>query len=432
MNDLLDPRNVPVVTADNREALLKDTSLFFRFLANAGNMLTFGSLLFVLPDGRKIRFDSDNQSDEMAVINVHNYVMARRILFGGIIGFYKSFADGDWDTPDLAQTLFVLAKNADDIQNVFLAHPVVRTINNFAHALNKNTKKQAQKNIMAHYDLGNAFYEKWLDPTMTYSSALFTSENQPLSEAQQAKYASLARQIELRPGESVLEIGSGWGGFAEFAAREIGANVTGLTISPEQHRYANERMYKQGLSDKVEIRLQDYRDVQGQFDKIASIEMFEAVGREYWPAYFSKVYESLKSDGRAGLQIITIADRFYENYVRGTDFIQRYVFPGGMLPSPTVFKTHVEEAGLKLTNTLSFGQDYARTLHKWHDRFLGVWADLQPMGFDDQFKKLWEFYLAYCEAGFRAETTDVKQVTLVTELINQDYLEIPLPVIALP
>ncbi len=400
------------ITPENREELLKGTPLFFRLLANVGHRMVFGSVVFILPDNRIIKFDSGNEPEQMAVVTVNYYVMARRILFGGIIGFYKSFADNHWQTPDLAQTIYVFARNADEIQKVLTAHPVLRTVNNLAHTMNKNTKTGSRKNIMAHYDLGNAFYEKWLDPTMTYSSALFTSPEQSLSEAQTSKYASLARQIELRPEESVLEIGSGWGGFAEFAAKEVGANVTGLTISPAQYEYARERIYKQGLNEKVEFRLQDYRDVSGQFDKVASIEMFEAVGKEYWPTYFGKIRDSLKSNGRAGLQIITIADRFYDNYVKGTDFIQRYVFPGGMLPSPSVFKKHVEDAGLTLTNTISFGQDYARTLNSWHKRFLAVWNDLQLMGFDDQFKKLWEFYLAYCEAGFRAETTDVKQVTL--------------------
>ena len=217
----------------------------------------------------------------------------------------------------------------------------------------------------------------------------------------------------MQEADNVLEIGSGWGGFAEYAAKEVGAKVTGLTISPAQYDYACERMFRLGLNEKVEIRLQDYRDVEDTFDKVASIEMFEAVGREYWPAYFNKINDCLVSGGQAGLQIITIADRFFDNYVRSTDFIQRYVFPGGMLPSPSVFKRHVEDAGLTLASSLSFGQDYARTLSSWHKSFLDSWQDLQPMGFDQQFKKLWEFYLAYCEAGFRAETTDVKQVTLV-------------------
>ncbi len=401
-----------ILTRDNKRHLLRGAPLFFRLLANAGEMLTYGVLVFTLPDGRKITFNSGVDTHEVAYIKIHNFVMARRVILGGIIGFYKSYADNNWSTPDLAQALYILARNADDIQSVLTAHPVLRTLNNFNHGMNKNTKSGSRKNIMAHYDLGNSFYEKWLDKSMTYSSALFNQNTQTLQEAQNAKYASLAEQINLQPGDTVLEIGSGWGGFAEYAAKERGAHITGLTISPAQYEYAQERMYKQGLNEKVEIRLQDYRDVKGSFDKVASIEMFEAVGKEYWPVYFSKVHNSLKPNGKAGLQIITIADRFYENYSKGTDFIQRYVFPGGMLPSPSVLKGNIEKAGMKLTQTITFGQDYAKTLHSWHDRFLEVWDELQPLGFDDQFKKLWEFYLAYCEAGFRAETTDVCQVTL--------------------
>ena len=401
------------VTAENRDRQLAGTPLFFRLFAGAAEKLAYGSLVLHLPDGRCLEFPSPVESDEKALINIHDYAMARRTLFGGTIGFYESYAADEWSTPDLAQTLYVLAKNTDQVQKIMQAHPLLRTFNNLSHALNRNTKGGSRKNIMAHYDLGNAFYEKWLDPTMTYSSALFSSPDLPLDHAQTAKYESLARQIRLKPDERVLEIGSGWGGFAEYAAREIGARVTGVTISPEQYEYACERMQRQGLNEKVEIRLQDYRDVTERFDKIASIEMFEAVGKEYWPTYFAKIHNSLNENGRAGLQIITIADRFYPFYEKAADFIQRYVFPGGMLPSPSVLQQHVERAGLKLTDSLSFGQDYAKTLNNWHDRFLQAWDDLTHMGFDDQFRKLWQFYLAYCEAGFRAESTDVRQVTLV-------------------
>ena len=333
-------------------------------------------------------------------------------MLGGSIGFYESFADDQWESPDLAQTLFVFAQNSDIIQMVMKGHPVLRVFNSLHHRRNKNTKSGSRRNIMAHYDLGNAFYEKWLDPSMTYSSALFTSPGQSLVEAQLNKNKSLATQIGLQTGESVLEIGSGWGGFAEYAAKEVGAHVTGVTISPEQYDYARERIFREGLNEKVEIRLQDYRDIDDKFDKIASIEMFEAVGKEYWPTYFNKVQQSLNEGGRAGLQIITIADRFYEKYAKSPDFIQRYVFPGGMLPSPEILNAQVEKAGMKITDKLSFGQDYATTLNNWHERFLHVWDDLTPLGFDSRFKKLWRFYLAYCEAGFKAETTDVCQVTL--------------------
>ena len=401
-----------LVTPENKKEVLANTGFFFKLLANVGEMLAYGKVVFHLPDGRMIAFDSGNASDQIAEIKVRNYAMASRILFGGIIGFYKSYADHQWDTPNLAQTLYVLAMNADHIQSTLNAHPVLRTLNQFAHGINKNTKSGSKKNIMAHYDLGNEFYEKWLDSTMTYSSALFQTPDQSLSDAQTSKYASLASKLSLTEGDSVLEIGSGWGGFAEYAAKEHGAKITGLTISPAQYEYAQERMFREGLNEKVEIRLQDYRDVQGSFDKIASIEMFEAVGKEYWPVYFSKIHDSLKSNGSAALQIITIADRFYENYDKGSDFIQQYVFPGGMLPSPSILEKQISKAGLKLNETISFGADYAKTLSNWHKTFLQVWDDLVPLGFDDRFKTLWQFYLAYCEAGFRAKTTDVCQVSI--------------------
>ncbi|MCI5045228.1 MAG: cyclopropane-fatty-acyl-phospholipid synthase family protein [Aquisalinus sp.] len=402
-----------LVTSENREALIRNKPLFFRLLVNILDRLTYGTLVLILPNGQALKFASEQGQDQHASIFIKDYTVARRVLMGGIIGFYKSYQADEWDSPDLAQALYVLARNADDIQSTLLAHPAIRWANKLAHAMNRNTKSGSKKNIMAHYDLGNSFYEKWLDPSMTYSSAFFDGSDGSLTDAQHKKYASLAGRISLQESDSVLEIGSGWGGFAEYAAKEVGASVTGLTISPAQYDYARERMYRLGLNEKVQIRLQDYRDVEDTYDKVASIEMFEAVGQEYWPAYFSKINDCLVSGGKAGLQIITIADRFFDNYVRSTDFIQRYVFPGGMLPSPSVFGKHVEEAGLTLSSTLSFGQDYARTLSSWHDSFLNAWQDLQPMGFDQHFKKLWQFYLAYCEAGFRAETTDVKQVTLV-------------------
>ncbi|GGD03311.1 SAM-dependent methyltransferase [Aquisalinus flavus] len=401
-----------IITPQTRETALRGTPLFFRLMANVFDRLSYGSIVCHLPDGRVVKFDSGNHSEETATFLIRNYAVARRSLLGGAIGFYESYEADQWDSPDLAQTLYVMAQNVDGMQQELAANPVVRTVNNVLHAVNKNTKEGSKRNIMAHYDLGNAFYEKWLDPSMTYSSALYAEPGQPLDQAQTEKYASLARRIDLKAGETVLEIGSGWGGFAEFAAREVGARVTGVTISPEQYNYACERMQRAGLNDKVEIRLQDYRDVQGSFDKIASIEMFEAVGKEYWPTYFGKVRENLKSGGLAGLQVITIADHLYPYYEKAADFIQRYVFPGGMLPSPQIMADQSRRAGLSLVDTHSFGQDYAQTLKTWHESFLHAWDDIQAIGFDERFKKLWRYYLAYCEAGFRAGTTDVSHYTL--------------------
>jgi cyclopropane-fatty-acyl-phospholipid synthase len=247
---------------------------------------------------------------------------------------------------------------------------------------------------------------------MTYSSALYESPSQPLDQAQRAKYAALARSIELKPGQHVLEIGCGWGGFAEFAAKEVGAKVTGVTISQAQHDFARQRLFDQGLADKAEIRLIDYRDVQGKFDSVASIEMFEAVGEEYWPTYFSKIRDVLPPGGRAGLQIITIRDELFARYRSHTDFIQRYVFPGGMLPSEARLKQETDAAGLAWTDVNRFGQNYADTLAEWAARFEAAWDDIKGLGFDERFRRLWRFYLSYCEAGFRTERTNVIQLGL--------------------
>ncbi|MFN0022674.1 MAG: class I SAM-dependent methyltransferase [Parvularculaceae bacterium] len=401
------------VTAANREQALAGAPLFFRLGANMAARIRYGALVFVLPDGRKLKFSGQLEPDAVGIIEVKNYAFARRSVLGGGVGFFETFADGHWDSPDLTTVLYVFAKNADYVHEALTATPVVRLFMRLRHQLNRNTKNGSKRNIMAHYDLGNSFYEKWLDGTMTYSSARFSHSGTDLAAAQRNKYLTLAQSINLKPGESVLEIGSGWGGFAEFAAKEVGATVTGLTISPSQLDYAQARIFREGLSERVTFKLMDYRDASGAYDKVASIEMFEAVGREYWPTYFGKVRELLKPGGQAGLQIITIADRFFDHYSKSSDFIQQYVFPGGMLPSPTVLKREIEGAGLHWAGASAFGDDYARTLSEWHRRFLAAWGDILHMGFDDRFKKLWRFYLSYCEAGFRARTTDVMQVSLV-------------------
>jgi len=394
------------------EASIERLPFFFRQICRIASRIRYGVLTFTLPDGSQLTFTGEDETHTAATIIVHDFSFARRTLLGGDIGFFESYADGQWSTPDLADCLYIFARNADHVQEAFAANPIVDLLNNIRHTFNKNTRAGSRRNIMAHYDLGNSFYEKWLDSSMTYSSALFPSPSADLTSAQENKYKKLAQSIDLRPDERVLEIGSGWGGFAEFAAKNVGANVTGLTLSPSQYEYARERIFREGLNDKVEFRLQDYRDVSDHFDKIASIEMFEAVGKEYWPAYFDKVRNVLKPGGLAGLQIITIADRFFDRYLKSTDFIQRYVFPGGVLPSPTALKGLIGKAGLSLRGVTEFGEDYAHTLNEWHQRFVASWDDIRPLGFDDRFKKLWKFYLAYCEAGFRAGTTNVCQVTM--------------------
>ena len=385
--------------------------LFFRLLTGVARRMQYGALTVILPDGRRLRFVGPEEQEQEATLIVRDYAFARRTLFGGDIGFFESYADGQWDTPALADCLYLFARNADHIADAFTAAPLAALVDQVRHLMNRNTRKGARRNISAHYDLGNGFYEKWLDPSMTYSSALFSPSTPDLAAAQENKYRNLARSIDLKPEDHVLEIGCGWGGFAEYAAKTAGARVTGLTLSREQLDYAQARIFREGLAEKVDFRLVDYRDADGAYDKIASIEMFEAVGREYWPTYFHKLRERLKPGGVAGLQVITIADRMFEHYLGSVDFIRRYVFPGGLLPSHAILKAEVEKAGLAWRGARNFGEDYARTLAEWHTRFIDAWQDIRPLGFDERFNKLWRFYLAYCEAGFRAATTDVWQIT---------------------
>jgi cyclopropane-fatty-acyl-phospholipid synthase len=293
-----------------------------------------------------------------------------------------------------------------------MGNPLAWTVNRIRHALRPNSREGAKKNIHAHYDLGNSFYEQWLDPTMTYSSAKYDKPGQPLSEAQTAKYKALAEGMGLQSGQSVLEIGCGWGGFAEFAAREVGAKVTAITISEEQYAFARQRMFAAGLNERAEIKMVDYRDVQGRYDRVASIEMFEAVGERYWPSYFGKINETLAPGGRAGLQIITIDDKYFEEYRSRADFIQKYIFPGGMLPSEERLRKVTDKAGFTWTAISRFGEDYADTLAEWHRSFDAAWSEIRPLGFDERFRRLWKFYLSYCEAGFRTQRTNVVQLSL--------------------
>ncbi|MES1199657.1 MAG: cyclopropane-fatty-acyl-phospholipid synthase family protein [Pseudomonadota bacterium] len=368
------------------------------------------SLTMTLPNGRAFLFGDGKGVS--GVMHVRNYKFARRLLANGDIGFAEGFMAGDWDSPDLSALLTLFADNAERIHRFFFGGPVGRALNWLRHLRRENTREGSKRNILAHYDLGNSFYQAWLDPSMTYSSAIFDAKSCDLETAQLLKYRALARHLDLKPGDHVLEIGCGWGGFAEVAAREFGARVTGLTISDEQLVFARARMEKAGLSDRVEIRHQDYRDVQGPFDKVASIEMFEAVGEKYWPAYFQKIAEVLKPGGRAALQIITIKDDLFETYRTRADFIQRYVFPGGMLASIERLKLETAAAGLVWRAADAFGQSYADTLAEWGRRFTGKWEDIRAMGFDERFKQLWRFYLSYCEAGFRTGRTDVVQLEL--------------------
>ena len=402
MSDLI------AVTSDTVDKLLPDLPRMVRLALGFGSKLRHGTLDVILPDGRTVRLGGVEPGPN-AVMKLRNFGFASRLLRGGDIGIAEAYLRGDWDTPDLTTFLYLFCINRDLSASMLSDQPLVRYAQQLRHWFNRNTKRQARRNIYAHYDIGNAFYSAWLDPSMTYSSALFEDHTPDLTSAQTNKYRRLAEAIDLRPGQKLLEIGCGWGGFAEFAAKQ-GARVVGLTISKEQRDFAQRRIQQAGLSEKVEIRLQDYRDERGQYDRIASIEMIEAVGEEFWPNYFSQLRDRLLSGGLAGIQAITIQDNLFQNYRREVDFIQRYVFPGGMLPSPEILKTLGDKFGVPVIRERIFGQDYAKTLAIWRSNFREAWPHLMPSGFDDRFRRLWEYYLSYCEAGFLSGNIDVRQV----------------------
>lgn len=375
------------------------------------NRLSQGHLQVALPDGHVFEF-GETGPDGACVIKIADMRFFKRVLRHGSMGFAESDMDGDWSTPDLAKLLTMLNRNMTDIAEAIDRNKVTNLLNRLIHVLRPNTRAGSKRNIHAHYDLGNEFYSLWLDTTMTYSSALFQDSQQSLRGAQNAKYRALAESANIGPDDHVLEIGCGWGGFAEYAAREIGCKITGITISAEQLDFARNRIKMAGLADKVDFQFRDYRDVSEPYDKIVSIEMFEAVGESYWPTYFGQIKNLLKPGGRAGLQIITIANERFAAYRKKADFIQRYIFPGGMLPSPERLDAAFEAADLRLAHREDFALDYARTLAEWHDKFMKVWPEVEALGFDKRFKQMWRYYLAYCEAGFRTKSIDVSHFTL--------------------
>ncbi len=369
-----------------------------------------GSIAITAPDGTEFRLAGD-QSGPAGRLHLHSRRALHRLFWGGDIGFAEGYFAGDWDTPDLPALLHVAALNMDgtDLLN---ANAMARGLNMLRHWRNRNTRRGSRRNIFAHYDLGNAFYARWLDESMTYSAAMYERPELSLCEAQNRKYAALAQRIGLTGKHHVLEIGCGWGGFAEFAGREIGARVTAITISKAQYDHASARIQRAGLGERVRVELKDYRDLRGRYDRVVSIEMLEAVGERYWPVYFAKLAERLAPGGMAGLQTITIDRKHFDAYRRAPDFIQTHVFPGGMLPTEERLGTEAARAGLAWKSILRFGPDYARTLSHWAQAFNAAWDDIAKMGFDPRFRRLWNYYLAYCEAGFRAGRTDVVQLTL--------------------
>jgi cyclopropane-fatty-acyl-phospholipid synthase len=402
-----------------------------RLLAN----LRHGALTLHLPDGSQRRFGEHPQGHALhtprhpsASITLHNWNVFGAALKSGDIGFAESYIAGDWSTPNLTELLTVFSANRREMDAVIFGTWWGRMLYRVKHLLNHNSRTNSRKNIHAHYDLGNAFYGLWLDRTMNYSSAWFEGDlSRPLPQAQDAKVRRALSMASVQPGDRVLEIGCGWGALAEQATVDRGASVVGVTLSTEQLAYANARMQRLGVSTgqsgQADLRLQDYRDIQdAPFDAICSIEMVEAVGRAYWPQYFQTVQRLLKPGGRACVQSIVIDDALFERYAASTDFIQQYIFPGGCLPCPREFRQQAQAAGLQVVDEFAFGADYAETLRRWRDAFNQRKAEVATLGFDERFQRIWEFYLAYCEAAFDTGDISVVQYTLVKPEVSPEVM----------
>lgn len=386
-------------------------NLFARVMGH----ISVGQLIVTFPSGTRHSFigrltaGEDLPAGEM---HIREWSAVSRALRHGTIGLAEGFMVGEWTSPDLTDLLRVLAANMDQLEARLKRAPLRKMRERLGHWFNRNSRSGSRRNIQYHYDLGNDFYALWLDPSMTYSAALFDRAEATLEQAQNAKYAALAAAVGIRKGDHVLEIGCGWGGFAEYAVKELGCYLTGVTLSKEQLAFAKQRMRRLGLDGRTDLRLCDYRDLTGSFDHIVSIEMLEAVGEDYWPTYFEQVRRLLKPGGKAGIQVITIENDRFNRYRRGVDFIQKYIFPGGMLPSDKVLQQIITDNSLAVQTRHDFGLDYAQTLQLWHRNYAAKAADVRALGYDERFDRMWRFYLGYCEAGFRQKTIDVSQYVI--------------------
>lgn len=389
---------------------------FRRVLDHIDAGLEQGAIEAILPDGTR-RLLGGHADGPIAIVELHNWRPLVRLMTSGSVGWYRGWAEREWSSPDPVPLFDLFMRNRAALGEAGRARGLSRWLNRVKHALRRNSRSGARRNIEFHYDLGNDFYAAWLDATMSYSSARFAepiSDAEPLELAQDRKIRGLLDRLALKPGDRLLEIGCGWGGLAEVAARDYGVHVTGITLSAEQKAFAEARMAKAGLSDRADFRLTDYRDVADRFDAVASVEMVEAVGEAYWPAYMEAIARVLKPGGRAAIQFIDIDDAIFANYATSADFIQTYIFPGGMLISESRFRAAAEGAGLAWQKLDRFGLHYAETLRRWRLRFdAAVEKGALPAGFDEAFVRLWRYYLMYCEGGFRGGGIDVAQITLV-------------------
>ncbi|HEY0919968.1 class I SAM-dependent methyltransferase [Devosia sp.] len=365
-----------------------------------------GAVTITFPNGRTRTF-GDPATGEHAVLVLNNFKAVSKTLRRGTVGFAQAYMDGDVEIEDLTALFRYFLQNRDVLDSPGRSWYGKAAQDVAYHLSRHNSREGAKKNISEHYDLGNDFYAEWLDPSMTYSSALFASDTQSLEEAQRAKYHRVADLAGVKAGETVLEIGCGWGGFAETVARDYEAVLRGITLSKEQLSFGRERLARQGLDKRASLHFEDYRDTRGEFDHVASIEMIEAVGEAHWPAYFQAVHDRLKPGGTAAIQAITIDEADFEAYRSTPDFIQRYIFPGGMLLTKAAMREQAERVGLVLEKVENFRLSYARTLRLWRDRFVERRSEIARLGYDENFRRKWEYYLCYCEAGFLEGSIDV-------------------------
>tara|TARA_B100000927_G_scaffold282199_1_gene268574 strand:- start:450 stop:1619 length:1170 start_codon:yes stop_codon:yes gene_type:complete len=379
--------------------------IFKNYLTNIGQKITIGDLTITLPNNENLKFTG--KGDLKSNLKLNSYMPLIRTIISGHVGFAESYLKGEWTSNDLESLLEIMVTNLPEAfspkSKMHLAY------NRIIHFFRENTKSRARKNIQYHYDLGNDFYKLWLDKTMTYSSGIFKDEKESLHRAQENKYQALIDNLNIEPHHKVLEIGCGWGGFAEYAAKNVGCSIKGITISPSQLKFATNRIKDSKLENKVSLELCDYRDLKGKYDRVVSIEMIEAVGEKYWKNYFRKIKDVLKKDGMAGIQVILINNKSYQKYSRSVDFIQKYVFPGGMLPSQDKLNENYLEAGLVEVNSHSFGKSYAKTLAIWHKEFLNSLSSIKKLGFDIKLERIFKYYFSYCKAGFNSEKIDVAQ-----------------------
>lgn len=363
-----------------------------------------GCLQLTFPGGYRCRF---GHGQPQADVQLQSLKPLWRLWLGGDMGWAEGYMAGEWQSADLTGLIRWAMANEPLLKGLVKAGFIQQGLSNLYHRRRDNSRRGSRRNIAAHYDLGNDFYRHWLDGSMTYSSALYQESGESLADAQTNKFQRIVQMLDAKPGQRLLEIGCGWGSFAEHAARVHDLHVDGITLSQQQLAWARQTIENQGLEDKVNLSLTDYRDVQGQYDHLVSIEMFEAVGEAHWDAYFQTLRKVLKPEGAAVLQIISIDNERFHHYRKQADFIQRYVFPGGMLPSVAVLKEKFDQHGFELAEMQLFGKDYARTLREWHSAFIEQWPAIKQLGFDDKFYRLWRYYLSYCEGGFETDCIDV-------------------------